>query len=77
MILYPQAILKFHHPSNLDYKAHHGLPVNLLFLRLCSILYSIEWLESHHEQMTTIAEQKLREKKEKEEAILTVSCYDF
>jgi len=32
---------------------------------------AIEWLESHHEQMTAIAEQKLREKKEKEEAILT------
>ena len=23
----PQAILKFHHPSSLDYRAHHGLPV--------------------------------------------------
>ena len=26
----PQAILKFHRPSSLDYRAHHGLPVNLL-----------------------------------------------
>jgi len=23
----PQAILKFHHPSSLDYRAHHRLPV--------------------------------------------------
>ena len=23
----PQAILKFHRPSSLDYRAHHGLPV--------------------------------------------------
>merc|ERR1712083_929599 len=32
---------------------------------------AIEWLESHHEQMTSMAEQKAREKKEREEAILT------
>jgi len=31
---------------------------------------AIEWLESHHDQMTSMAEQKAKEKKEKEDAIL-------
>ena len=26
----PQAILKFHRPSSLDYRARHGLPVGIL-----------------------------------------------
>ena len=30
----PQAILKFYRPSSLDYRARHGLPVNLLVI-LC------------------------------------------
>ena len=30
----PQAILKFHRPSSLDYKAHHGLLVKCLVLGL-------------------------------------------
>ena len=34
---------------------------------------AIEWLESHHLLMKAMAEAKLREKKDKEEAILTVS----
>ena len=33
---------------------------------------AIEWLESHHDQMTSMAEQKAKEKKEKEDAILEV-----
>ena len=30
----PQAILKFHHPSSLDYRARHGLPDKHLGLKL-------------------------------------------
>ena len=26
----PQAILKFHRPSSLDYRAYHGLPIFIL-----------------------------------------------
>ena len=31
----PQAILKLHRPSSLDYRARHGLPVLLEFFGLC------------------------------------------
>jgi hypothetical protein len=34
---------------------------------------AIEWLESHHLLMKAMADAKLRAKKDKEEAILTVS----
>ena len=34
---------------------------------------AIEWLESHHDRMKTIAEQKARAKKDREEAILEVN----
>ena len=50
VVPYPQAILKFHRPSCLDYRARHGLPVILSLSNfcLCINLIALEKLACGH-----------------------------
>ena len=45
LVPYPQAILKFHSPSSLDYRAYHGLSVGLL-----SIPISVMKVLQYHDE---------------------------